>query len=60
MELLEELVKSRPEKSIFAGLLTLHPKPEKGDLLPYINEGSLSIVCLKNLLALEREKMEKE
>ena len=59
-QLLEELIKMRPEKSIYAGLLTLHPRPSKEDLLPYINEGSLSIVCLRNLLALDKEKMEAE
>lgn len=39
-------------------MLTLHPRPEKQDLLPYINEGTLSIVCLKNLLILDSSEME--
>lgn len=37
-------------KNLYAKLLTLHPKPRKEMLLPYIEDSSLSIVCINLLL----------
>lgn len=55
MKLLDELISSKRPNSIFAGLLTLHPMPSKEILLPFINEISLSTVCIENLLHLDND-----
>ena len=41
-------------KSIFAKLITLHPRPKKEILLPYIEDSQLSIVCINLLLGGDR------
>jgi hypothetical protein len=45
-------------KTLYAKLLTLHPKPNKEMLLPYINDSSLSIVCINLLLGSEKVSTE--
>lgn len=48
-ELLSKESKSN-RKSIYSKLLTLLPIPKKQYLLPYIEDSSLSIVCINIIL----------
>jgi hypothetical protein len=54
VEILLEQEAGLKRKSLYARLITLHPRPRKELLLPYIEDSALSIVCINLLLGSDK------